>query len=426
MYNLHIFLLLSILTSHKIIYCIEDNLLTKYVQRRAYNEIEKVLYENSKNHKKVQCATDEFPDNFLCKILKDIEIDKSHLPLGPVRGYTVERSVGSGGQGSIYLIRSPSGGRFIKKISDKPYTLLMEYNAAKAFEIHPMGDWHKFHIISLNYGGFPDSKHTNYTMESKITNTRYYFQGGKYCLDMTYVEGETLVDLVNELPQPYRVSVLKQFYVFIILILKQLQAVHFTLNEKPVFHGQFYKRHSYTNYHSDIHSKNILIDFKGFPNSSYYVPILIDYGLSFNNFYGSMKDFAINKYNYILRKRRKINLPYHLSKGRIFNVGQRIDFCSVAILSILLIMKKIYLFRPNISVKCRHITIRLYNILSHRGEGKHVIQFIPCMSEPVLRPILPLLNFLFTMSLPYKTYKSWRDLNYFFQPFRNHSISPLN
>ncbi|KAI3382809.1 hypothetical protein SNEBB_005117 [Seison nebaliae] len=383
-------------------------MLNEHVFYEEYEMAEREIrtLRNRINYIYSTAALEEFVASSVCSTIESIEDELTNLTsLNKANGYLIEKHIGSGGQGSAYLIRDKTERPFVSKMSRDPYEIMIEYNAELAFKFHNVGSWHEFRTLGVNSGKVKPNYSLRKTYE--ILKTKLFSQKGSYCLDTTFIQGENLEKMMT-IPIPPGVSRLKQIYVFLIMMLRQIQSVHFTLNQFPIFNHSLFESGSYANHHADIHRKNIMGTFKQFQEQTYFVPILIDYGLSINSIYLSMVDYEGSFYNRILRNEKHIVPLNHINENRIFNLGQRKDFCSIFVSIILIFHNKLSLYRPQVNSICSLLGQKLYSkVLAHK---KMPIVFIPAAKLESLEPHLEILNYLLIMTMTYSTYERWVDL----------------
>ncbi|KAI3381472.1 hypothetical protein SNEBB_003966 [Seison nebaliae] len=221
-----------------------------------------------------------------------------------------------------------------------PGEIVMEANALLAFELNPLGLYHTYKILGISHGKLFGER-SEELIERPIVNHKkditnrlsYNYVGNQFCIDMTYVDGDEiheLFDYQNDLSRN-----LKEFYSFSILILRQIQALHFSLNALPIVKMPLFDEGSYANAHNDLHIYNIIITqdkdhfFNGKNNK---IPIIIDYAFAPSDLYRKSDDITIGMYNMNLRKEKNIKELNKIHKNRLFNSMQGSDFCTLAVL----------------------------------------------------------------------------------------------
>ncbi|KAI3379662.1 hypothetical protein SNEBB_001459 [Seison nebaliae] len=335
--------------------------------------------------------------------------------------------ISSGGQGSTFLIKQQRK-RTIYKTMSEVTSFIIELNALKAYEYHPLGFWHNFRVISYSkkkLNGQTETKSISYTSNFTID---YQYPIGQFCLEMTYVNG---VELYKDDDYIFRLhSNIKEFYIFVILLLKQIQAIHFTLNEHKITDFRLHQRASYANSHDDIHCRNILVTKNSNSNKSKIlfdmkIPILIDPGISSSFLYTTTYDIIGGFYNFYLRKESDIKQLNIIRKGRLLTSGQGIDFCTLGYLFANAVTGDIKQSRPKNIKQC----LKLKKLLGYKEHTTtnygRTTPHINLMNDKELKKILPLLELMFSSMLQFQTFNVWLGIVKFFDPYRNEQIPIL-
>ncbi|KAI3380291.1 hypothetical protein SNEBB_008296, partial [Seison nebaliae] len=118
-----------------------------------------------------------------------------------------------------------------------------------------------------------------------------------------------------------------------ILTTQQLKtAVHFTTNHYKYTTENILLK-NIANAHGDLHDNNIIVTkIRLTTKEEVYAPVIIDYGLTSDNYYAFYSDAISEVYNNYLRKDHKIVDENVISKNRVYNLWQNMDFCEVLVL----------------------------------------------------------------------------------------------
>ncbi|KAI3386263.1 hypothetical protein SNEBB_008842 [Seison nebaliae] len=329
--------------------------------------------------------------------------------------HQILKKLGQGGEGSAYLVKNEHDELFVTKLSRKPHAVMIEYNAESAFRLYPVGHWHAFNTLGVSYGRLWDAAPRKFIFKYKPIKANLMHKQGAFCIDTTYIEGKTLSKM-RFVPRVPGLSVKKQYYAFIIMILRQLQAVHFTTNSHSLFHHPYFGRRTYANHHSDMNSANIICTLKRFHTHSYYVPTLIDYGLSIKYIFFDKYDFQIYAYNQQLTNDEGITTNNRIHADRIFNRGQRHDFCALAAITVIYFQYNFRILGGKLSTLCSSAADQLFFNLQKHNAAKSPMQYLPLLMYFGVTPLFHLIHQFLLMSLRFGTYKSWIRLVSYFDP----------
>ncbi|KAI3383199.1 hypothetical protein SNEBB_005806, partial [Seison nebaliae] len=222
------------------------------------------------------------------------------------------------------------------------------------------------------------------------------------CLFSQYLKGTSIHPLVD---LPIISKNIKSFLIFFIMALKQLQAIHFTINHYPYSTENVILR-NVVNAHADIHVDNVLKHWIHLKDGErYLVPVLIDYGLESFFFYANNSDFISEIYNNHLRSENQIKEEYIISHNRIYNFWQNIDFCQILVLT-----------ADTFTIIVRTLIYDVCKRFRHQMEnpmfGENIYQYIPLFNHipPNLQPILPVIEVILRGVLRGSTYRHWREI----------------
>ncbi|KAI3383428.1 hypothetical protein SNEBB_009062 [Seison nebaliae] len=235
--------------------------------------------------------------------------------------YIPHGQLGKGAQGQVVRMISTDGDQ--DYIAFKQMTSLdgfvMQLNALNASAKH--GGHIK--LIGIMRGTHPIEDFLDTIMD---VNTKQ----GKFCYAMSLASGSTLevpknVDCFKD---KANLEELRINYQIIILLLRQLQILHFSFNEYPSeTHNQIYGAYSFTMSHGDLHKDNIIVQKQ--PDGS-FTPVLIDMGFPLHTAFLDHNELFLQFYNkYLLDE----SLPKNDREGlvvnrhQIINSQQRYDFC---------------------------------------------------------------------------------------------------
>ncbi|KAI3384528.1 hypothetical protein SNEBB_003596 [Seison nebaliae] len=315
-------------------------------------------------------------------------------------GYKYLKLLGAGAQGEVTLMGNGTHLLALKRLI-KLDNFLIQINALAA-STRNNGPLKLLGTME----GFNHMDDEVFSYESQHVNSR----NGRFCYAMTYIRGKELkqIDNLKELGSGktiFSYRRLKINYKLIILILRQLQRLHFSFNEYPLqTESPIYGAYSFTMSHGDLHRSNIIVQ-KQLDNT--YVPILVDVG--FNIYYGyyDHNEIFIQFYNKYLLEESFIGdrkgLVVH--KLQLVNSQQNEDFCMLlgGILMSFMGVKR------NIPINCRSLrqplkftTDRhLYQRLTVWKTGFIAMEGILTILQKLLSPLniylntwVPLYNYL--------------------------------
>ncbi|KAI3384529.1 hypothetical protein SNEBB_003597 [Seison nebaliae] len=240
-------------------------------------------------------------------------------------GYQNMRQLGSGLQGKVVLMANGSHYLALKQLS-RLDDFLIQINALAA-STRNGGPLKLLGIMQGFDEDYDTYTHIQQNVKSKL---------GRFCYAMTYVQGVPLVE-VKDLKEtgsgkdPISYERLKLNYKLIILMLRQLQRLHFSFNEYPLqIKSPIYGAYSFTMSHGDAHRRNILIQRKADDN---YVPFLVDVGFSLYYEAYDHNEIFIQFYNKYLLDELFTSDRYGLAVHRLqlINSHQNDDLCSMLI-----------------------------------------------------------------------------------------------
>ncbi|KAI3384581.1 hypothetical protein SNEBB_000066 [Seison nebaliae] len=352
--------------------------------------------------------TDDFVANEQCSI--DLYAMKLKNPnISTALKYDIERKLGEGCQGSVYLVKD-NGEEYVDKLTTMADDVLIEYNAMKSFDLHPIGLVHNYRVKGMS--AIPQMPRPEIIPMAYLNRVKIKQHLKSYCLRSTLVEGEVSIDSVLFGPNPPR-HTLRQFLSFVIFLLRQLQAAHFSLNEKKIFKGTPYlQENSYTNAHGDIHAFNImLVDYPLDNHGIIRLPILIDWGALSQRYYQGLMDVVVEVYNKKNRDEKNIVIPNVIATNRMLTFWQNADFCETAVA-----ISELFAYRER-----RRAPLQLCAELRRRAAEKHqkderqMLRHIPLIENlenaPLLRTIVQLLLHCVNM---FSTYHKWLLVYNFF------------
>ncbi|KAI3386217.1 hypothetical protein SNEBB_000624 [Seison nebaliae] len=330
-------------------------------------------------------------------------------------------SLGCGGQGRIFLLKARTGDRSVAKLFYEPGDLIIELNALEAFFIHPVGDWHQYRLLGASRGRI-ENRHVSKTLiATQNYGLTYVYPQTMVCMDITYVQGDILTNCLNYLTSLQFNN--RVFYAFVILLLRQIQAVHFTLNKRPLVEVTLFNKGDYANAHGDIHHLNIMIPEKRYSQRfPYHFPILIDYGTFPRYLYDNVRDLKMGIYNIVLRQELGIKEFNVIAKKRIISSPQSSDFCSLAFIFATSFVGQVYTSDPIIVSHCRKLKVSLHELESTTARFDRVIKYVKLMNQGMFFEQLSLIELMFSSMLQFQTYETWLDIVKYFDPERNEQI----
>ncbi|KAI3379208.1 hypothetical protein SNEBB_004148, partial [Seison nebaliae] len=332
--------------------------------------------------------TADIPYNPLCSstLIWKITQEKAGL-----HNNTIISKIGEGSQGNVYLLNGPVE-RQVLKTFDLASSLLIEANAMIGLQLHGHQKV-KYEVSEIMTDLFPTKTNkVNGNDESKLlmNSIRYIDTRGTFCAKLSYIEG-TLLRQHNELQPKFRNN-LRLILSLFIQLLRQIQAIHFSLNHygltlegnRDIFNVQ-----SYANFHADIHAGNIIVH-KFTPDELELV--IIDFG------------------GPLLKAETRIKNEGIISKHRILNFGQNVDFCMLAML-ILRYFYGIRVGRPILGA-CRDLRINLFLKNLKHGKEKHFMTYLGKLYDVIGDDthFVPIYQMLFSNLVYPMDYSGWTNL----------------
>ncbi|KAI3385330.1 hypothetical protein SNEBB_002769 [Seison nebaliae] len=327
---------------------------------------------------------------------------------------TTVAEVGSGVQGVVYFLKKGNNKKILKMFEMKS-ALLLEANGIRALQLNPIPRLdYELHEMITSPRIVPKLIYENFNIIGKTPahKYRYHESQGVFCAEFSVVGGVEFDDFHNFIPT-FKHNV-KMALRMVIWLLKQVQALHFSFNSiamtQPIDRSSF-DIHSFTNYHGDIHRKNIL--FRNISENNYetFEPILIDYGGLFSYFFQDLEDVKIFFYDKFIRQEYVENPAANLVlRERILNFGQNMDLCLIQLFVLELIggyKRKSLAFKI-----CYFLRKKLKN--DKEKQMKHMNSFF--LLEPAVSRISPILKLLLLSSQQTTTYTSWLNITNLLKP----------
>ncbi|KAI3382498.1 hypothetical protein SNEBB_010740 [Seison nebaliae] len=272
-----------------------------------------------------------------------------------------------GTQGTVYLIDLPAGQKILK-FFNLASSLLIEANSMVGLQVHKpqIGN---YEFKGMMKGLFPVTETLSLV---NIDQFVYEEKKGDFCATYSFVPGRELI-MHDELIHASKFDI-KVILRLLVQLLRQIQGVHFTLNRYPLTENgnrNFLGEQSYANAHTDIHDSNILIDYD---SPEQFDAVLIDYGLVIDSLFQDPEDIQIHIYNNILRTESGVVDENKISLHRIFNFGQNMDFCTIAIL----IFQYYYELRRDTVFYgiCFNYRIDMIELFQKRGREVHFMTYL--------------------------------------------------
>ncbi|KAI3380034.1 hypothetical protein SNEBB_005372, partial [Seison nebaliae] len=221
--------------------------------------------------------------------------------------------LGKGVQGTVYKIVNPEGmpPEAVMKTYDYHGDFIMQLNAQYALNRL---------IPSFQLLGALRSVNISRNI---MSNQGYMYEVVRTsCMMTEYIRGVVISD--NSLITKRN----KQKFRFLILLLRQLQALHFSYNHYAIFpRTPSFTNYTFTIFHGDLHSDNLIVTENGDPR-------LIDIGAPI---WKVLKDYGmvmLMQYNYYLSKDIRIEdkKRYMVHQNSLMNHLQANDFCKVLII----------------------------------------------------------------------------------------------
>ncbi|KAI3383776.1 hypothetical protein SNEBB_005577 [Seison nebaliae] len=234
-------------------------------------------------------------------------------------GYRFQKFLGVGAQGQVVLLRKGNDQIALKKVN-KLTDFLAQINSLIALTMND------YKMKLYNIMTSTETLENYYERTYNATSER-----GGFCYTMTYIRGVMMEFALSQ----QMFNNLEQYgskffaYKFLILILRDLQLLHFSFNRYPIYHNApIYGKYSHTLFHGDLMTSNIMV--VNTQEAQPLRPLLIDVGFHMS-FVNKMKnELIIQFYNkYLLAdslpRRNRKRLVVH--RNQIINMMQQLDFC---------------------------------------------------------------------------------------------------
>ncbi|KAI3386932.1 hypothetical protein SNEBB_004279 [Seison nebaliae] len=197
----------------------------------------------------------------------------------------------------------------------------------------------------------------------------------------------------------------KGFLAFFLFILRQIQILHFSLNENAVYDTLF-SSETYANAHNHVNIQNMKMT-----KSRRYlhdVPFLTNGGSSISKFFNSEEDVYSHVYNQLLRSELKANSNSHVGKNRLFNYWQNMDFCKSLIVIIEAFISTPTHYDGENTFICKRLRSNLQNF-----KKTPILRHLP-VTTTIKQPILfPLIYLLLDGVQFFSNYETWIQLTKF-------------
>ncbi|KAI3389575.1 hypothetical protein SNEBB_009864 [Seison nebaliae] len=241
------------------------------------------------------------------------------------------RDLGFGAQGNVILAKHGNYYLAIKSLTLLSHAaiqsdVLLAFNKNSVGEGFPKVEYHFFH----------NREPTPYAQGLKLKNTGLLFVDDltPYCLGMSYIKGDLLTEHVVNYNDKinWRITV---------LLLRQLQILHFTFNEyEYLSNNLLLKRRSFTLFHGDLHHGNVIMTNQTTP---YLYPQIIDGGLAPSMCIHYRRDVMIHFYNQYVQQEANIAENRHLvvPANMMFTLFQHRDMSSIFHLIYMLYHKRL-------------------------------------------------------------------------------------
>ncbi|KAI3379584.1 hypothetical protein SNEBB_001651 [Seison nebaliae] len=212
---------------------------------------------------------------------------------------------------------------FSLKLFNRASLFSIEANIYYAITVHATEKVPRTTLLYLE----KENSHIKYHLTPIQQNVFLLEDGGTHCLSLSHQPGDTLRDMdKNNLF--YSDNYLRESVRLIILILKQLQLVHFSLNHFPLeYNRNILQQNQFALGHGQLSTDNIIM--VKLRQDKYY-PLLINYGFNVRSILPRQQDVFVHFYNNALNK--DITRPLIMHKKRRFLPYQNYDFCGVLII----------------------------------------------------------------------------------------------
>ncbi|KAI3387898.1 hypothetical protein SNEBB_009146 [Seison nebaliae] len=310
-------------------------------------------------------------------------------------GYYVNKVIGQGAQGTIYQITNGRKPVKVLKVMEDPSTYLFELNALYSKMHHRIPRLPQYDLLDIAATENIGNGYT-YDLDTII------FKGKlkKRCLVADFVDGIMVSTGGMNLYRTLNASV-RGFLMFFITLMKQIQAIHFTINHFPFTHGTKIL-HNIANAHADLHMANIFLIMAQFRNGQPMIqPLLLDYGLAAEFFYKSADDIVTEVYNNNLREENGIREENRISADRIYNLFQNVDFTQIMALMV-------YAFLTLTMSTVYYFAVELRNILEKEKGLDYLRRMELFQNVPdELKEIIPLMRLMCEGIKSRQTYRHW-------------------
>ncbi|KAI3384586.1 hypothetical protein SNEBB_000071 [Seison nebaliae] len=274
----------------------------------AFSSVNKYL---NKKEPSIIFRPNNIPKTIICDPLINIDDFVYH-------NFSSKSTLGTGVQGVVYKMKNDERQCLAYKIFTQLSDFLMQVNAMTALRPH----FPQYRIYSIEQNDHIEKFDWFYNDGPKMLDLK-----APFCMAMTYLRGgRPNWSMQNSYSNMKK---LKRNFRFLLLILKQLQVLHFSFNHYPVVEdSDIFGAFSFTMFHGDLHGGNILMTRD--ETSEHLYPQMIDIGYKFGFMIGRTIHLFDVFYNHHLFneklpiEQRKKNI---VLRNQLLNELQSLDFC---------------------------------------------------------------------------------------------------
>ncbi|KAI3388612.1 hypothetical protein SNEBB_003032 [Seison nebaliae] len=215
------------------------------------------------------------------------------------------------------------------KIKISRYNFLHELSAIEALRKEPEPNLQYHKLNSYGKLQLPIGKEITKLLGGVIIENKQNF-----CIEQSWISSHKFTNTFSQF-NLNNYNDLKMILRYFILILRQLQLLHFSYNSHGGKPDTFFKVNSYTLSHCNLHGNNVLL-----AGTNLHVPVIVNMGISITHMLPNELALFPFFYNSQLEKdKRKVIQPKVIQPNMIINHCQQMDFCYLLLILLHLLFK---------------------------------------------------------------------------------------